>query len=120
MIFDSIGAAEHWIHTQGRPWPGPSSTPPASGWFPRRRRALRFPCASRVVGTLPLSGVLSLMNVRLLGGGPVDPAVLLDTRDFVRPLWNDDLDLMLTVMPAGEGIVVPFETRHPTRCCAAH
>jgi hypothetical protein len=125
VIFDRLTAAEHWIHAQD-PVPAVAGTlfaPPhvrvileaAPG-----ARAVRFPGVDRLVGSLPVSAVSRFVRMALLGGGAVGPATVLDTRDFVRPLWNEDLEPVLTVMPAGDGIVVPFETRHPTPCCAAH
>jgi hypothetical protein len=75
-----------------------------------------------LTGSLPVSEVLSvsaITRVEILGGGEADPALILDTGDFVRPLWRAGT-LVLTVMPAAPGHVVPFETRNPTPCCAAH
>lgn len=41
------------------------------------------------------------------------------TRDHVRPQWQDG-ELVLTLMPAVGGVLVPFEVPDPTPCCADH
>ena len=85
-------------------------------------RAVVFPGAHRLTGVLPVAEVLALSaidRVEVLGSGPADPATLLDTTDFVRPLWREG-ELVLVVTPAAGGRLVPFESRNPTPCCAAH
>lgn len=47
------------------------------------------------------------------------PATPLRTRDFLRPRWHAG-ELVLDVQPAAGGTLVPFETPHPTPCCADH
>ncbi len=128
--FPDVAAAEHWILTQDpvpavacthlRPSPHPHvavTLDAAAGG-----RAVRFPGVDALVGTLTVAQVLAasaIQRIEILGGEPADPAALLDTRDHVRPQWRDG-ELVLTVMPAAGGRLVPFETRHPTPCCAAH
>jgi hypothetical protein len=85
-------------------------------------RAVLYPGVELLVGTLSVAEVLELSaieKVEILGGGPADPATLIDTGDFVRPQWRSGA-LTLTTTPAAGGRLVPFETRHPTPCCAAH
>jgi hypothetical protein len=85
-------------------------------------RAVLYPGVELLVGTLSVAEVLALSaieKVEILGGGPADPAALIDTGDFVRPQWRSGA-LTLTTTPAAGGRLVPFETRHPTPCCAAH
>jgi hypothetical protein len=41
------------------------------------------------------------------------------TGDFVRPAWRDGR-LTLLVLPAGPGVVAPFEVPNPTSCRAGH
>ena len=85
-------------------------------------RAVRFDGVDALVGTLTVAEVLAVSaidRVEILGGTPAGPSDVLDTQDFVRPQWRDG-ELVLTVMPAAGGRLVPFETRHPTPCCAAH
>ncbi|MEU8614086.1 hypothetical protein AB0C29_39475 [Actinoplanes sp. NPDC048791] len=81
-----------------------------------------YPGVERLVGTLSVAEVLELSaieKVEVLGGGAADPAALIDTGDFVRPQWQAG-QLTLLTSPAAGGRLVPFETRYPTPCCAAH
>lgn len=84
-------------------------------------RAVRFPGMELLTGTVPVADLLArtgIDEVRVLGG--VLPAgARLVTRDFVRPEWQDGR-LVLLVLPAGPGLVAPFEVPDPTPCCAAH
>ncbi|WP_433726031.1 hypothetical protein ACQP2Y_08215 [Actinoplanes sp. CA-051413] len=85
-------------------------------------RAVLYPGVERLVGTLSVAEVLELSaieKVEVLGGGAADPATLIDTGDFVRPQWRAG-QLTLLAGPAAGGRLVPFETRYPTPCCAAH
>ena len=88
----------------------------------RSGRAVRYPGVELLVGTLTVAEVLALSAiaaVEVLGSGAADPAALLDTGGFVRPHWRAGV-LTLTTTPAAGGRLVPFETRYPTPCCAAH
>ena len=85
-------------------------------------RAVLFPGVERLVGVLSVAEVLALSaieRVEVLGSGIADAAATLDTTDFVRPQWRDG-ELVLTVVPAAGGVLVPFEVRSPTPCCAEH
>jgi hypothetical protein len=85
-------------------------------------RAVLYPGVDLLVGTLSVAEVLNLSaieRVEILGGGEADPQALVDTGDFVRPQWRAGT-LTLTTTPAAGGRLVPFETRNPTPCCAAH
>jgi hypothetical protein len=55
----------------------------------------------------------------VLGSGAASPDDRLDTRDFVRPQFRSG-ELILTATPTAGGVLVPFETRNPTPCCANH
>jgi len=128
--FPDVAAAEHWIAT-GDPVPAAAYTLLARSPSPHvavvtepseGARAVRYPGVDALTGSLPVSEVLSVSaigRVEILGGGEADPSLILDTGDFVRPLWRAGT-LVLTVMPAAVGHLVPFETRNPTPCCAAH
>jgi len=88
----------------------------------RSGRAVLYPGVDLLVGTLRVADVLALSaieKVEVLGGGEADPQALLDTGDFVRPQWRAGR-LTLTTTPAAGDRLVPFETRNPTPCCAAH
>ncbi|MFD7706574.1 hypothetical protein [Streptomyces sp. NPDC059786] len=86
-------------------------------------RAVLYPGAARLTGTLTVAEVLSasaIDRVTVLGSpGPVDPDRRLVTRDHVRPQWQDG-ELVLAAMPAVGGTLVPFEVPNPTPCCANH
>jgi hypothetical protein len=85
-------------------------------------RAVIFPGAGNVIGTLRVADVLALSaieRIEVLGGEVAAPEMLLETHDFVRPQYRSG-QLILTAMPSAGGRLVPFEIRHPTPCCAAH
>ncbi|GIF16161.1 hypothetical protein [Actinoplanes teichomyceticus] len=85
-------------------------------------RAVLFPGSSRLTGALTVSEILqrsSIARVEVLGGGPADPATVVDTGDFVRPQFRCG-ELVLVTTPAAGGRLIPFERRDPTPCCANH
>ncbi|MET9747643.1 hypothetical protein ABZ687_21125 [Streptomyces ardesiacus] len=86
-------------------------------------RAVLYPGADRATGTLTLAELLArcaIDRVTVLGT-PEEPSpdTLLDTRDHVRPHWQEGR-LVLAAMPAAGGTLVPFEDPAPTPCCADH
>ncbi|MEV6637071.1 hypothetical protein AB0M54_40680 [Actinoplanes sp. NPDC051470] len=125
-----MAAAEHWIATSD---PVPATACTLLVYLPQPHvevvtvpregaRAVRYPGVDELTGSMPLAQVVAtsaIDHVEILGSGPADPSLILDTCDFVRPIWRNG-ELVLTVMPAADGHVVPFETRNPTPCCAAH
>lgn len=85
-------------------------------------RAVLFPGSDKLVGTLTVAEVLSVSaidKVEVLGSGPATAEDQINTRDFVRPQYRLG-ELVLTTTPAAGGLLVPFETRNPTPCCANH
>ena len=85
-------------------------------------RAVIFPGVASLVGTLSVADVLALSaidRIEILGGEVPDPDALVETNDFVRPQYRAG-QLVLTAMPAAGDRLVPFESRTPTPCCAAH
>jgi hypothetical protein len=86
-------------------------------------RAVLYPGAARLTGTLTVGELLSrsaIDAVTVLGAcGAPDPATPLVTRDHVRPQWQQGR-LVLTAMPAVGGRLTPFEVPDPTPCCADH
>jgi hypothetical protein len=99
-----------------------AESPEAVAEHARSGRAVLYPGVELLVGTLSVAQVRQLSaiaRVEVLSGGEADPAALIDTDGFVRPQWRDGV-LTLTTTPAAGGRLVPFETRHPTPCCAAH
>jgi hypothetical protein len=89
----------------------------------RSGRAVVYPGVSRLVGTVTVSALLTdsaIERVVLLGVRGGDHPEALDcvhTREHVRPEWRDGT-LVLTVVPAAGGVLVPFEVPTPTPCCA--
>ncbi|MFJ5261863.1 hypothetical protein ACIQAC_15520 [Streptomyces sp. NPDC088387] len=86
-------------------------------------RAVLYPGAPALTGTLTVADVLSgsaIDTVKVLGAqGDPAPDMALVTRDHVRPQWQHGR-LVLAVMPAVGGTLVPFENPDPTPCCADH
>ncbi|MFF5292873.1 hypothetical protein [Paractinoplanes globisporus] len=85
-------------------------------------RAVVFPGSDKLVGPLTVGELLEVSaidKVEVLGSGAASPDDRLDTRDFVRPQFRSG-ELILTATPAAGGVLVPFETRNPTPCCANH
>lgn len=86
-------------------------------------RAVIYPGVAALTGTLTIEEVLdrsAIARVTVLGSpGRPSPDTPLMTRDHVRPHWHDG-ELVLTVMPAIGGTLVPFEVPEPTPCCADH
>ncbi|MFF3482597.1 hypothetical protein ACFYXC_04870 [Streptomyces sp. NPDC002701] len=86
-------------------------------------RAVVYPGASGLTGTVTIAELLArsaIGRVVVLGApGEPPPDQLVVTRDHVRPQWQDG-ELVLTLMPAVGGVLVPFEVPDPTPCCADH
>ncbi|WP_409468813.1 hypothetical protein [Streptomyces sp. HC307] len=86
-------------------------------------RAVLYPGSEALTGTLSIAELLSrsaIDRVTVLGaGGETASETAVVTRDHVRPQWRNG-ELVLPVMPAVGGTVVPFEVPDPTPCCADH
>lgn len=85
-------------------------------------RAARFPGQQHLVGVLPVSELLAasaIDRVVVLADQPPEATNLIDTRGFVRPLWQDGR-LTLHTVHAANGMLAPFEVENPTPCCAEH
>ena len=86
----------------------------------RAGRAVRFPGVRALTGTLAVADLLAVSAVdavRVIGGPPATPETLVDTRDFVRPQWENGR-LVLVATPAPGGLIAPFAVPNPTPCCA--
>ncbi|WP_171111137.1 hypothetical protein [Streptomyces sp. Z423-1] len=86
-------------------------------------RAVLYPGAADLTGTLSIAELLSrsaIDRVTVLGASeqPAAHAAVV-TRDHVRPQWQNG-ELVLALMPAAGGVLVPFEVPDPTPCCADH
>ncbi|MGN6609234.1 MAG: hypothetical protein ACTHMS_19750, partial [Jatrophihabitans sp.] len=82
-------------------------------------RAARFPGQPDVGGDVPVHELLArtaIDEVERIDGGPVAASDVIETRDFLRPLFREGR-LVLPVLPAGDGRVAPFEVPNPTPCC---
>jgi hypothetical protein len=73
-------------------------------------RAFRFPGQDALRGSLPVRDLVALSAIdRVVGVGcTVTDDTVVDTRDYVRPVYADGL-LTLHVTPASAGTVVPLE-----------
>ncbi|GAA2560510.1 hypothetical protein GCM10010435_34860 [Winogradskya consettensis] len=129
-VFNNTAEADHWLTTlqplplqafttlvrTPRPHVAVTETPSEGA------RAVIFPGSSTLTGDLSAADILSLSAINaieILGGAAIIGDQLIRTGDFIRPQWQNG-GLILTVMPAVGGLLVPFETRNPTPCCADH
>jgi hypothetical protein len=73
-------------------------------------RAFRFPGQESLRGALPVRDLVALSAIdRVVGVGcTVTDDTVVDTRDYVRPVYADGL-LTLHVTPAVAGSVIPLE-----------
>lgn len=84
-------------------------------------RAIRFPGQNLLQGRMEFGDVLVRSAIEVLHhtGNPPGPAAVLDTRNFVCPVFTDGALILLT-QPGLDGDVMPFEVENPTRCCEFH
>lgn len=88
-------------------------------------RAVLYPGADRLTGTVTVAGLLagSAIEDTLVVGAPPghrpDPGARVLTRDHVRPEWRQGR-LTLALVPAAGGLLAPFEVPDPTPCCVDH
>jgi hypothetical protein len=125
VTFPDLAAADHWILALD-PAPALACTrlvrPHVTVSFSAVGRAVVFDGSQHLVGTLTVAEVIELSaidRVDVLGGGPASPSARVQTGDFVRPQFVGD-ELVLVTTPAAGGVLVPFERRDPTPCCAGH
>jgi hypothetical protein len=129
-VFTDTAEADHWLTTlrplplqafttlvrTPRPYVAVTDTPSEGA------RAVIFPGSTALTGDLPVAEILSLSainDIEILGGATIDDNQIVRTGGFVRPQWRSGR-LVLTLMPAVGDLLVPFETRNPTPCCADH
>ncbi|HEV7933375.1 MAG TPA: hypothetical protein VGP70_13840 [Actinomadura sp.] len=94
----------------------------AAGEHGRTGRAVLYRGAGRLSGTLTVREILDLSaidRITVLMGAEPAPDTLVQTRGHVRPEWRDGRLTLLT-MPAGTGVLAPYEVPDPTPCCSAH
>ncbi|MDV9175734.1 hypothetical protein R6V09_37170 [Streptomyces sp. W16] len=91
----------------------------------RSGRAVLFPGAERLTGTIPLADLLELtaidrvIVVGATSGDAPAPVTPVHTQDHVRPEWREG-QLVLALVPAVGNTLAPFEVPNPTPCCADH
>ncbi len=91
----------------------------------RSGRAVLFPGAEHLTGTIPLADLLeltaidSVIVVGATSGNTPDPVTPVHTQDHVRPEWREG-QLVLALVPAVGNTLAPFEVPNPTPCCADH
>ena len=91
----------------------------------RSGRAVLFPGAEHLTGTIPLADLLRLTaidRVTVVGatsGEAPAPTTPVHTQDHVRPEWRAG-HLVLALVPAVGNTLAPFEVPNPTPCCADH
>jgi hypothetical protein len=82
-------------------------------------RAVRFPGQDEIRGDVTVAELLArtaIERVNVLGGAAATPGDVVETRDFLRPLFRGG-QLVLPVLPAGANRLAPFEVPDPTPCC---
>ena len=82
-------------------------------------RALRFPGQHRLLGVLSVEEIISSSAItKVTGSGwPIAAGDLVDTRGFVRPIFENG-SLVLRVGPAARGLFIPNEIAEPRECCS--
>lgn len=119
-------AADHHILMEGRPAftyfaDGQVAVGAEAQAPPEGARQVLFEGAEQLKGTIAVAKILesAIEKVVILGGMPAVPEMLVDTRDFVRPVWRDGV-LTLVTQFARNGVLVPFEPPNNRPCCADH
>ncbi|GAA4263145.1 hypothetical protein [Dactylosporangium darangshiense] len=125
--FADVQAADHHILAAGRPAftyfdGGQVAVGAEAQTPPEGARQVLFEGAERLKGTVAVQAILAgsaIDQVVILGGMTAVPEMLVDTRDFVRPIWRDGV-LTLVTQFARNGVLVPFEPPNNRPCCADH
>ncbi|MER7002526.1 hypothetical protein ABT297_05710 [Dactylosporangium sp. NPDC000555] len=127
MRFPDVQAADHHILTAGRPAftyfdGGQVAVGAEADTPPEGARQVLFEGAERLTGTVAVSAIVAgsaIEKVVVLGGMTAVAEMLVDTRDFVRPIWRAGV-LTLVCQFARNGVLVPFEPPNNRPCCADH
>ncbi|WP_433209881.1 hypothetical protein ACQP00_46190 [Dactylosporangium sp. CS-047395] len=127
MPFPDVQAADHHILTEGRPAftyfsGGQVAVGTEAEKPPEGARQVVFEGHERLTGTIAVSAIVAgsaIEKVVILGGLAAVPEMLVDTRDFVRPIWRDGVLTLVTQFGRG-GVLVPFEPPNNRPCCADH
>ena len=126
---DRESAADAWRHLQesSAPQGDQEAAAQAAAEHTARRsgRAVLFPGAEHLTGTVTVADLLELTSIdRVIVVGATSgelpaPTTPVHTQDHVRPEWRDG-ELVLTLVPAVGNTLAPFEVPNPTPCCADH
>nr|BFE65660.1 hypothetical protein GCM10020063_101860 [Dactylosporangium thailandense] len=127
MQFPDVQAADHHILTAGRPAftyfsGGQVAVGAEAQQPPEGARQVVFEGHEGLKGTIAVSAIIdgsAIEKVVILGGMTAVPEMLVDTRDFVRPIWRDGVLTLVTQFGRG-GVLVPFEPPNNRPCCADH
>lgn len=85
-------------------------------------RLFRFPGQSAARGRLTARDLRAHAGIDLIegiGGTPVHDDSVIDTLNFIRPVWRSANSVLL-VQPAAGDLLVPFELEHQQKCCSNH
>lgn len=84
-------------------------------------RCVRFPGQLALTGVHPVAQLTASSAIDdVLGVGPtLAPEMLVDTRGFLRPQFQQHR-LVLLVEPAAGGALRPVELENPHECCGGH
>lgn len=84
-------------------------------------RCMRFPGQRLLADVHPVARIIADSAIdEVLGIGiAIAPEMLVDTRGFLRPKFQDHY-LVLLVEPAASGVLRPAEIEHPHECCGGH
>jgi hypothetical protein len=85
-------------------------------------RAFVFPGSAELTGVMSIGSLLArsaIDDVAVIGGAAPAAWLVVDTQDFVRPLYTGGR-LLLHTRPAAGVDLVPFEQPEQTPCCTDH
>ncbi|WP_328989880.1 hypothetical protein OG394_26950 [Kribbella sp. NBC_01245] len=85
-------------------------------------RLFRFPGQSAARGRLTARDLRDRAGIDVIegiGGTPVHDDSVIDTMNFIRPIWRSAQSVLL-VQPAANDVLVPFELEHQQKCCSNH
>ncbi|MEV4513030.1 hypothetical protein AB0K00_29155 [Dactylosporangium sp. NPDC049525] len=126
MGFPDVKAADHHILVGGRPaftyFEAGQVSVGYDGTPPEGARAVLFAGWEKLTGVVAVSAVLAdsaIEKVVILGGLTAVPEMLIDTGDFVRPIWRGGVLTLVTQFGRG-GVLTPFEAQSQIPCCHDH
>jgi hypothetical protein len=85
-------------------------------------RLFRFPGQPAARGRLTARALRDHAGIDVIegiGGTPVHDDSVIETLNFIRPIWRSTQSVLL-VQPAANDVLVPFELEHQQKCCTNH